>query len=395
MSVTDQGPGAGPAQHQRPVPRRRRIVWRVLGLLAALSIGSAGLSYISALTYPGDATWQARTVEWVRDPGGSGPVTVVENWWYAHNAPAGSAPAPGTVPAADASGAPVAPAAAGPAPLPLLPGRPALPGEGSWVPGGQRAGGTPALYTSWFRSDPAFPSQVVGVAWMNQSVTTAHLIAGTREPVTGGSAARAQVPTGLRSSLVATFNSGWRMKDISGGYYAGGREVVPLRDGAASLVIDTAGRISVGQWGRDVAMGPHVATVRQNLDLVVDQGRPVPGLADNPDGSWGSAKNQFQFTWRSGVGTDAAGNLVYVGGDQLTLSGLASAMVAAGVQRGMELDIHNGMVAFNSYRPSTSDPSGIAGTTLLPNMRQPAIRYLAPDQRDFLAISLRTLAPTG
>ncbi|MGH3631842.1 MAG: hypothetical protein ACRDRL_30935, partial [Sciscionella sp.] len=204
-----------------------------------------------------------------------------------------------------------------------------------------------------------------------------------------------RVPVALRPALVAAFNSGWKMKDINGGYYADGHPVVPLRNGAASMVIDTSGTVTVGQWGRDVVMGPQVAAVRQNLALIVDGGAPVPGLTDNSSGAWGNAKNQFQYTWRSGAGTDRAGNLIYVGGDKLTLAGLAQAMVEAGIRRGMELDIHPGMVTFNTFHPAPGGPFGLAAAKLLPDMPQPATRYLNPDQRDFFAVTVRGAAPAG
>jgi hypothetical protein len=125
--------------------------------------------------------------------------------------------------------------------------------------------------------------------------------------------------------------------------------------------------------------------------MVVDGGQAVPGLATNPDGRWGSSKNQFQYTWRSGVGTDAHGNLVYVAGSGLTLTTLARAMVDAGIQRGMELDIHSNMASFSSWRPV---PGGsVVPTKLLPGMQRPANRYLTVDQRDFFYLTLRAGAP--
>ena len=62
-------------------------------------------------------------------------------------------------------------------------------------------------------------------------------------------------------------------------------------------------------------------------------------------------------------------------------------MTAAGVQRGMELDIHPKTVTFNIIRPSRH---GLDATKLLPAMVKPADRYLVPDHRDFLAVTLRT-----
>jgi hypothetical protein len=60
-----------------------------------------------------------------------------------------------------------------------------------------------------------------------------------------------------------------------------GRELVPLRAGAASLVVDASGRVDIGAWGRDVGLMPGMAAACQNLDLVVDHGAPVPGLHAN------------------------------------------------------------------------------------------------------------------
>jgi hypothetical protein len=122
--------------------------------------------------------------------------------------------------------------------------------------------------------------------------------------------------------------------------------------------------------------------------MIVDGGAPVPGLG-TAGGTWGNAKNQLQYTWRSGVGTDAGRNLVYVSGDQLNLGGLARAMAAAGIQRGMELDIHSGTNSFSTFSPAPATSLGAVGTKLLPGMSRPADRYLVPDQRDFFAVTLR------
>ena len=66
--------------------------------------------------------------------------------------------------------------------------------------------------------------------------------------------------------------------DARGGYYAEGRVIKPLVDGAASLVIRSDGTPTVAKWGRDATLGPDTASVRQNLSLIVDDGAPVAGL---------------------------------------------------------------------------------------------------------------------
>jgi hypothetical protein len=222
---------------------------------------------------------------------------------------------------------------------------------------------------------------------MRAGASIAHLVAGTVQP--GGSRwpGDAAVPAGDVPKLVATFNSGFKMADIRGGFFLAGRTAHKLRDGQASLVIDAQGRVAVGQWGRDVSMSPSVAAVRQNLALIVDGGRPVSGLSVNAGGRWGTARNQLQYTWRSGVGVDARGDLIYVAGNSMNLTTLATAMADAGIVRGMQLDIHSGMASFASWRPQ---PGGeVLARKLLPGMTRSAYRYLSADQRDFIYLTTR------
>lgn len=381
-------PGGEPHRHRA----RRRLI--PIMLVIALMLAPVEFSIGQALTAPGQATVSVRMVEWLRDHGAAPLVNTVENWWYAHNRPGGAAPAPGSLPTVPAATGGLQPGTtlpgATPPALPLISAS-RLPGEAVWTPTARRVGAAVPLYTAYFRPDLQTPSVVAGVAWLNQSLVRTRLIAGTTDPAGPSRAATvdgsgAQVPAALRATLLATFNSGFKLKDARGGYYTRGRQVQTLRDGAASLAIDSTGRVDIGQWGRDLTLTPRTVAVRQNLDLIVDRAAPVPGLASNITGAWGSTNNQLQYTWRSGLGLDAAGNLIYVAADKISLADLAHAMAAAGVVRGMQLDIHPQMVTFLAYRPGQATTAG-AGTRLLPAMVPPTTRYLRPDQRDFLAVT--------
>lgn len=358
-----------------------------VALVAAVVI-PVGISLGSALTAPGQASVPVRLVEWVRDHGGGPVVNVVENWWYARNAPQGATPDPATVPGGTGGTAPAGGSGAAP-PVLRSATAPALPGEGSWrAAAGQY--GAPSVDTAYFRPLDQAPSVIVGAAWIDQSRTRTQLLAGTRDPVPPSGVKSvdghgAKVAGRDRANLVATFNSGFRLKDALGGYWAGGREFAPLRDGAASLTVDTHGRVRIGAWNRDLRLDPGTVAVRQNLDLVVDQGAPVPGLDVAAD-RWGTMNNQFQYTWRSGLGVDAHGDLVYVAADRITLADLARSLAAAGAVRGMQLDIHPQLVTFMTYAPGQAVESGV-GTRLLPGMVPPVDRYLATSQRDFLAVT--------
>jgi hypothetical protein len=359
-------------------------------LALALLMVLPTISYARALTYPGSATWTMRTVDWVRGNGGGPLINALENWYYTRHKPSTAPPDLASLPQAGptATPAPTRAAVVAPAPLPLLPGTPRLPGEAHWVPARLASDGTPALYHAFFRPDPAHPSIVAGVAWMRPGSTYGHLVAGTTQP--GGNAwpGGAQVAPRDVPNLVATFNSGFKMQDITGGFYEGGRTFGQLVDGQASLVIDKQGNVTVGQWGRDVSMNSNVQAVRQNLALVVDGGKPVNGLSTNSHGQWGSPGSQHQYTWRSGIGIDATGALVYVAANNMDLSTLAAAMADAGIVRGMQLDIHSGMASFSWWKPVTSG-GALLPTKLLPTMPREANRYINPDQRDFIYLTLR------
>jgi hypothetical protein len=131
------------------------------------------------------------------------------------------------------------------------------------------------VYTALLQPDYFHRSVVVAPALIRTSAVLAHLVAGTAEPAATGSPGR--IPPDRLPEVVAAFNSGFKMTAHPGGFYLDGHAV------------------------RDVGMTPSVRAVRRNLALIVDGGRPVPGLDRNVDLRWGNARNQLQYTWRSGL----------------------------------------------------------------------------------------------
>jgi Phosphodiester glycosidase len=122
---------------------------------------------------------------------------------------------------------------------------------------------------------------------------------------------------------------------------------------------------------------------RQNLPLIVAGGRLNPGLSDGPE--WGATLGNAVRVWRSGVGIDARGNLLYAAADLQTASSLAQILQRAGAVRAMELDINSEWVTFNFY----GGWDAAAPARLLPGMTRDATRYLTPDDRDFFAVYAR------
>jgi hypothetical protein len=375
----------------------------------------------SALTNPSlGSSLAARAAEWTRDHGGRAFVAWLENEWYSHHPPkvggtpsrsaiprfASSAP-PSSAKAAAASSTPQSPAQSSPTghrplraaleplapPAPLLPfAHPPLPGEGRWHPVGRRVDGIPAVYETFMRPDAIHTSYVVGIAWFDMRLLRARLYSGSYIPGGGPYEYTAPISAAASHSLVAAFNAGFRMQDANGGYYTQHKVIFPLRPGGASFVIYKNGSVNIGAWGQDVRMTPQVQSVRQNLVLLVDHGRPAPNLNANDTTVWGYTLGNQVYVWRSGVGITANGAIVYVGGPGLNITDLANLLIRAGAVRAMELDINTDWVSLATYDPST--PNGAAtpanGTDLLPTMLGTPQRWFEPWwSRDFFTMSAR------
>ncbi len=351
----------------------------------------------------------ARAAEWARDHGGRSIVVWAENAWYGHHAPAvggalaagaipsvpSPSPSPATVKAdlrAPVSSAPPLAHLAKPAPLQPFVASP-VPGEGVWHPVGRFIDGIPAVYEAFLRPDAIHTGEVTGVAWMDSKLLRAQLYSGSYIPGGGPWKYTAPIAPAAATSLVAAFNSGFRLQDSLGGYYSEGRTVRALRPDAASLVIYQDGTVTVGAWGKDVTLTPDVVAVRQNLRLLVDNGQPVPGLSANDTKVWGRTVSNRIYVWRSGLGVTSSGALVYVGGPGLNITDLANVLVRAGAVRAMELDINTDWVNFATWAPAS--PSGAAtsanGADLLPAMFGTPGRYFSHSwARDFVTMSARS-----
>jgi hypothetical protein len=361
------------------------LVWLAVSLGSALTDQALGNSA------------SARFAEWAREHGASGIVNWAENEWYSHHPPpvggrppAGAIRRPRSVPVAAAAAAAATPAhlPAPPAITPVV--SPAIPGEGQWSPAGRLVGGVPAVYVTTLRPDPIHTSYVVGAAWMDTKLLRATLYSGSQIPGGGPYRYSAPISPTAAGSLVAAFNAGFLMSSATGGYYTDGRAVLPLRVGAASFVVYADGNSTVGSWGTDVTMTPDVVSVRQNLDLLVDNGQPVAGLNAADTTRWGATLGNAVYVWRSGLGVTADGALVYIGGPGLNITDLADLFSRAGAVRAMELDINTDWVNFASYAPAT--PTGPAtpenGIDLLPGMVGTPGRYFDSWwARDFITMS--------
>jgi Phosphodiester glycosidase len=382
-------PGQAPArlrtrQARRPrtVSQRRLATRRIVALTILVFVASSLISYTKTMLAPSNVSFGVRSVEWLREHGAGWLVNDVEHIYYSLNAPQKGGPPLKSLPnVGDQSGAQVASYA--PASIPPVID-PALPGEGLWRSTGMSVNGVAPVLVTTFRADPSYPQIVAGVAWIDSRRTSLTLYPGRYEPPAGSFRGPMEVPPNLRGQLLATFNSGFRLEDSGGaGFAALGHVYAPLRDGLATLVGLRDGSVDVRTWTGGPEPGRDVLFARQNLPLIVENGRLNPRLSDGSE--WGATLGNAVRVWRSGVGVDAHRNLLYAAADDQTAESLALILQRAGAVRAMELDINSEWVTFNFYgAPGAGLPS-----KLLPGMNREATRYLTPDDRDFFAVYSR------
>jgi hypothetical protein len=349
----------------------------VLATVLLLLVVSA--SFASAMLSASNVGFGVRAVEWLRDNGAAWLVSDVEAAYYSFNAPSTGGPALRALPTVGTAAA----AAEGYRPAPIEPViAPALPGEGVWRGTGPLVRGAPGILVTSFRPDPSYPQLVAGVAWIDASRTWLQLYPGRYEPPNAG-AQPAEVPATLRSRLLGTFNSGFKLEDSGGGFVAFGHVYAPLEDAKATLLRYRDGTADVRAWTGGPDPGPDVEFARQNLPLIVSGGQLNPNLGDGPQ--WGATLGNAVRVWRSGIGVDAHRDILYAAATDQTATSLAQILQRAGAVRAMELDINSEWVTFNFYGAlGAADPQ-----KLLPGMSRDAMRYLSPDDRDFFAVYAR------
>jgi hypothetical protein len=231
-----------------------------------------------------------------------------------------------------------------------------------------------------FRSDPEYPQFVAGVAWIDSGRTRLAYVPGLAEPPEISHRGPAEIPPSQRRSLVATFNGGFPLETSNAGLVVRGETIAPMVNGIATLVEYRDGRIDIVRWEHGPEPSRHVWFAKQNLPPIVYEGRLNPNLSDGPE--WGATVNNAVQVWRSGIGVDSRGNLIYAVANYQTVGSLAEILKRAGAVRALELDINEDWVSFITYRR----PGALEPAQLLPDIYRPSDRYLTPDERDFFAV---------
>ena len=373
----------------RPAPSRLLLRW--FDLLCVPLILAAGISYYDAIRAPSNLSVIERSVEWLRGHHFGGTVSNAETWYYSHHQPATGGTL-SSLPQQTSTATITTANPTGPAGITPLASNP-LPGEGTWQPMGDPVGGTAAMEVAYMRPDSLHGSLLAGVVRIDQHLAKFALVPGQKEPGNGPWPAADQLNQTGMSMLLAGFNSGFRIADARGAFVLGGRQSGTLRDGAATAVISADGTLNIGAWASEVSASDHPVAIRQNLDLIVDGGILTTGLDTNVGNRWGRTVGNALYVWRSGVGIDAQGRILYVASSGLTVATLAQLLQRAGAVRAMELDINHSWVSFNTFHHASS--SRLVGAKLLSGMSKSENRYLTTDSRDFFAVIARQSLTTS
>jgi hypothetical protein len=337
-------------------------------------------SWTAMAVQPSSLPLGVRTVEWLRMNHFNWLVDEVEHVYYGWRAPKKGGPqlktlpTVGLVPKTHTKPWPprISPVFASP-----------LPGEGVWKPTGAAIGGKPPVLVTTFRTERDYPRIVAYVAWFDHTRTALGYYPGRYEPPSATLRGPTEVPYGQRWRLLATFNSGFIYRDGLNGDALNGHTNEPLKQGLATLVAYKSGRINVVGWDGGPSPGPAIAWARQSLPLIIDHGRLSPKLSDST--AWGYTLGNAVRVWRTGVGVDRRGNIIYAAADYQTVTTLARILQRAGAVRAMELDINPEWPTLITYRHR----GGLLPTRVVPNYQQPPTRYLVPDDRDFFAVYRR------
>ena len=228
------------------------------------------------------------------------------------------------------------------------------------------------------------PAGVVAYAgWIRTAATILGLYPGYEGP---GVTTRPRGPEAVPSSgigrLLATFNSGFYEHDAAAGFYTNHTLYFPMVKGLATVVRYTNGTVGITQWAGGPNPGPTVLMARQNLPLLVDHSVATPATAN--DFAWGLTLYGAPAVWRSALGIDTNGNLIYAAAPAQTAASMASIMVQLHSVRAMELDINPEWPIFVTYAgPGARNPSlDVANPNQIPN------RFLYSSTKDFFAVFL-------
>ena len=346
-------------------------------------------SYAHWMLRPSSTPFFANSVEWVRAdvPLGNQVVDEIEHVYYSWNAPSKGGPQLTSLPQTGGAAGPHARKRAWPPPIkPVF--RHRLRGEGVWKPTGPPVRGGPPVLVTTFRPETDYPRNVAYLAWFDHTRTDLAYYPGRYEPPNAAVRGPAMIPESQRRRLLSAFNAGFIYSDVNNGSTDNGRVNEPLAQGNATLIGYRSGKLAIKIWHGGSNPGTDVAWSRQSLPPIIWHGHLNPNLNDSSQ--WGFTVGNAVRVWRTGVGIDRRGNLIFAAADNMTVTSLAQVLQRAGAVNAMQFDINADWHTLITY----THHHGLRPTQIGPS-NKPDGRYLTPDDRDFFAVYRRRPGPVS
>jgi hypothetical protein len=263
-----------------------------------------------------------------------------------------------------------------------------MPGEGQWAPYFTDLYGHQIAYRTFVQPDPTRAYTVAAIVAVDLTQTRLHYMLGFKEPLsevitnrTGMIPAEDKKP----GILLAVFNGGFLTEHGQYGVIVNGKILTPMREGMGTLAIFPDGHVQIGVWGTDFTSYSGIAVLRQNGPMIIEGGKINPQTGKDLPEYWGYTVHGEVATWRSAVGLSADGKtLYYAVGSSMTISALAQALKATGVDAAIQLDINYYWTLFCTVRFDKNIPTSLP---LLPDMKDNINRYLHASPRDYFYLT--------
>lgn len=279
----------------------------------------------------------------------------------------------------------------------------AEPGEGQWVPHQPEwmhkiAGAPSPFYKTFVRPDPLRPYSKIILVAMDSRQLELDMEAGVEDPkpTVGSFHGTGRIPRDLKVAkrAVAAWNGGFKTEHGHYGMMLKKRVLLPPVPSGATAVVTDDGKFGMGAWMPSRDIPADILSYRQNMDPLVEDGLFNPRNRQ----SWGAVlpgqpKLVGQQTERSGLCITKARHTLYVWGDDVGPDALGKAMLLAGCDFGMHLDMnpyHTGFV-FMSFEDAQLKNG--KSETLTPLMAISNRRYIDYNPKDFFFAMLRDPNP--
>ena len=280
---------------------------------------------------------------------------------------------------------------------------PPVESEGRWVPFDaewlRRHPEAPAaIYKTALRTDPERPRSLVILAAVDLRQVDLSMVAGTVEPHTAtGRRGQGRFPRtpAVVERVIGAFNGGFQTAHGAFGMMVDRQVIIPAMPNVATLAVRDSGEVSMGTWNNSMSIPEDQRSFRQNLPPLVADGVWNPTRVKR----WGGTVSDLDKvnTTRSAVGIAGPHTLIYAWGASLSAEDIGRALLQAGADYGMHLDMNPFHAGFWILRAAMEDLGRRGkfkrydGQSLSKKIQFEGDRFINRNAKDFFYLTLRRL----